>query len=571
MKLPFLTYRQAAEILGLTEASLRQRVERGKMPAPIALGPRLYVFPRAQIELIATGSGHTLFIDQVSSAPEKLEKRVDAVVDGEGQQPTVMGEPQFFHVRIYAPTDHSYEVVVIGKMKGTAMLPAHRIETVAREVLPLVKAPVDQTFWVTVDPGYGTKSNFITTETLTYGSASEYQARWDRGSAVEGLPAFENSDSRVIEFDELTAILGQAPEWYEAHAYTRDVIEYWQRNERPKPVTVDQKYMIPLVTAIRSFGQVPAESEHFACARLALRFLSHELRRREQYPTFAGPSKVPSGATIVTSVDRPFAVDHDALPRITGDDVEDDDLPEFVRELRSWRREVDEYSERPDKDLLYAIDEALGLAVLGLRRAAWTADSSVPAELEFDEPERVRNSEIVGAWDQEWLHSLRAVDPDDPAFRRQRAIVDAQSLSTAEYLVDDATGAFVGIEDPQLPVGSFFSYLVTTRPITFRPDDRIVANGAPGHRALYVKRSSGELRLFPEVRSEVYRDMWNFGYSGGAPGSTAEDISLVLTASGVSGIDDEACRHIDEMLCDSRFHDVLDVELSTLVPGFTGM
>ena len=568
MKLPFVTYKQAAEILGLTEASLRQRVERGSMPAPVAIGPRLYVFPRAQIELIATGSRHTLFLDQVSPASEKLHKRIDVTVDGAGQEAPIVNEPQYFHVRIYTPADRSYEVVVIGRMKGTVMLPAHRIETVAGAVLPLVKVPVDQTFWVTVDPGYGSTPNLITAETLSYGTASTDQTGPDRGYAGEGTYVFEDADSREIDFAELVALLGQAPEWHEAHAYTRDVVDYWQRNERPKPVTVDPKGMIPLVTAIGSFGQVRAECEHFAVARLALRFVSHELRRREQHPTFSAPSKVPAGATIVTSVDRPFTVDHDGLPAVAGDDLQDEELPDLVRELRAWRRQVDEYSEHPDAALTAAIDQTLALAVLGLRRAAWTAGRSVPAELEFDEPERVRGSKIAGAWDQQWLRGLRQIDPADQTFRRQRAILDAQSSSITAYLVDDVTGAVAGVEDPQLSIGSRFSYLVTTRPVAFVPADRIVADGAPGHRALYLKRASGELQLLPEVRSENYRDMWNFGYSGGAPGFTANDVAIVLTANGVLGIDDEVRQHIDEVFCDARFRDGLDVSLAVLVPGF---
>lgn len=569
MKIPFVTYKQAAEILGITEPSLRQRVERGKMPAPVTVGPRFYLFPRSQIELLATGNGHTLFPETSPSPTRPLEKRLDAVVDGRGRMPEMVKGPQYFHVRIYTPEDRSYEVVVIGKMTGTIMAPSNRIETVAREVLPLVHAPLESTLWVTVDPRDSLSAHHITTEALTYGAATDYQAQWDQGSVIEGLPAFKETDSRVIDFDELSSILGQPPEWYPAHAYTREVVEYWQRNARPKQVTVDPKHMISLVAAIRVFADLPVGDSHVDTSRLALRLLSHELRRREQSPTFSEPATIPPAATVVTSVDRPYAVDHASLPRVTDDDVESTELPDLVRELRSWRREVDKYSEEPSSSLTSAVDTVLNLAIFALRREAMEAGSTVPADLLHDEPERVRNTEIAGGWDRRWIQTLRRVDDHDSAYRRQRKILGDEGPAVEAYFIEDHSGAFVGVADTALPVGSQFSYLATTKPFSFRSDDRLVADGAPGHRPLYLLRSTGEVRLFPEVRSEPYRDMWNFGYSGGGPGATAYDVARVLEANGVEGIDEVAERHIDSVLCDPQYHDVLDVALTELVPGLS--
>lgn len=568
MKFPFITYKQASEILGVTEPHVRHLVKDGKIPKPITLGPRVNLLVRAQIESIAAGEGHTMFVDSVPRPDGPLEKRVDTVVNGRGRTPDFLDGPQYFHVRIYTPADHSYEVVVIGQMTGTVMAPSNRIETVAREVLPLVKVELEGTLWLTIDPRESLNDHYITAETLTYGAASQYQAQWDQGSVIEGLPAFTSSTLTEIDFDELTSLLGQAPEWYYGHAYSRDVVEYWQRNQRPKQVTVDPRGMIPLVTAAKTLSSDAIDGLHSETARDALTVVIHELLRREQSPVPLERPARPEAATTVTSLDRPFMVDFDALPAVGVEDLAAGEHPDLVRELRAWRREVDEYSQSPHRELTAAIDQALAVAVMNLRREAFLSAAPLDPDVEFDAPERVRSADIGGAWDQQWLRGLRPVSPDDAAYRRQISIIEKRSFSVGTYLADDLTGAFVGVEDPELTIGTDFTYLVTTSPVSFDPADRIVADGAGGHRPLYLRQATGQLRLFPEVRSEEYRDMWNFGYSGGGPGRAAHDIAAILRYNAVPGIDDQTERHIDRLICDRRFHDELDVSIRDLAPDF---
>lgn len=567
MKFPFITYKQASEILGVTEPHVRHLVKDGKIPKPITLGPRVNLLVRTQIESIAAGEGHTMFVDSVPRPEQPLKKRVDAVVDGRGRMPDFLDGPQYFHVRIYTPADRSYEIVVIGQMTGTIMAPSNRIQTVAREVLPLVQAELEETLWLTIDPRDSLNDHHITAEALTYGAATPYQAQWDQGSVIEGLPAFTSSTLTEIDFDELVSLLGQAPEWYHGHAYGREVVEYWQRNQRPKQVTVDPRGMIPLVAAAKTLSSDAIDGSYSVVSRDALTVVTHELLRREQSPVPLERPRTPEAATTVTSLDRPYMVDFDTLPAVGAEDLAMEKHPDLVRELRAWRREVDEYSRTPDRELTAAIDLALAVAVMSLRREAFLAGTRLEPEVEFDVPERVRSAEIGGAWDQRWLRNLRPVSPDDAALRRQIAIISANSLSVGSYLADDRTGAFVGVEDPDLTVGSYFTYLVTTEPVSFDPNDRIVADGTGGHRPLYLLQSGGQLRLFPEVRSEVHRDMWNFGYSGGSPGHTAHDIVTILRHNEVPGVGVQAGRRIDSLICDKRFHDELDVSIRELVPS----
>lgn len=568
MKFPFITYKQASEILGVTEPHVRHLVKEGKIPQPITLGPRVNLLVRAQVESIAAGEGHTMFVDSVPRPAQPLEKRVDSVVDGRGRIPDFLDGPQYFHVRIYTPADRSYEIIVIGQMTGTVMAPSNRIETVAREILPLVQAELEETLWLTIDPRESLNNHHITAETLTYGAASQYQAQWDQGSVIEGLPAFTSSTVTEIDFDEVASLLGQAPEWYDGHAYSRDVVEYWQRNRRPKRVTVDPRGMIPLAAAAKTFGSDAVDGSHSEVARDALTVVTHELLRREQSPVPLERPTRPEAATTVTSLDQPFMVDFDALPSVGAEDLAEERHPDVVRELRAWRREVDEYSQSPQQELTAAIDQALAVAVMNLRREAFLSGTRLDPDVEFDAPERVRSAEISGSWDQKWLRGLRRVSPDDAALRRQIAIIEDKSLSVGAYLADDLTGAFVGVEDPELTIGTDFTYLVTTSPVSFDPADRIVADGAGGHRPLYLLQTTGQIRLFPEVRAEEYRDMWNFGYSGGGPGRAAHDIAAILRYNAVPGVDDQADRHIDQLICDRRFHDELDVAIRDLLPNF---
>jgi hypothetical protein len=255
------------------------------------------------------------------------------------------------------------------------------------------------------------------------------------------------------------------------------------------------------------------------------------IREPTSWPTtwaarLAPPAPTEQDQVLLNAYPTPFV--------ISPNPAEHGPLRATLDQLRDWSAEVDTYADQPDEQLHAAVATAEEVLTFYLHRL--DPDGFARIDHPHTVP-RLYDVAVHGRWDRAYLESVRWEDPGDTPSRRRVA-------KDLHFLVRAEDGAIESISYGHDAGGRLVAHypghkrqhkselMVIEWPLRppFEPipaGTRIVADGAPGDRPVYLVEPDGRISPLPG-NPHAFSDQWNFGYSGGGPGALASAIERLF-------------------------------------------
>jgi len=578
----FVTAQQAADILKVSAARVRQMPDEGKLPDPIHLGPKANVWLRADVERLAAYSQSGATFTAVAELLEPAATPLDRIYDGFIDYPSNFRDELLrLHVRAWrgAAPDGERAVVVLGALSDRLdLVTANLCEIAAIVDREILAGRGGQATWFMYYAGAGagsTRDQGFENVILEVNSpAPRFADRWllplfsrpgtrSSSEADSGRGRFDNPHWRSSDIAELERIVGDRVECFPEPAYTETTVNrYLRAGRQTVEVEHDVTFEAQLMGTLARLEAVPMSDPFSRTARLVCPAIASEITtraesndpsvrwwdgttpahgfKRDPWPTLFAARLVPvqrgrrqEEMLSRYEVDRQWPWNEERIQQER----------QLLRDLRLWLEDVDEYGDHADTGLAEAVEQATQIVEHWLRVAderALAADV-YPTHI----PRRFR---VAGECDRRYLGSItwKSAPVETRAARLLREHIHGDDLRygfdvDGQLIIDSpeqeafvAHWPIVTPENPY-PAGSF-----------------IIADGAIGSRPVYVEEPDGTLRALPRQPSMIATD-WNFGYSGSGPGSLVE--AIMRTFAQTEGVDrqhlpyawlDDQIRHSDE-------------------------
>lgn len=560
----FLNTEEVAAELGVSPMRVRQMITEGELPPPTKLGPRAYMWHRADIAAVkARRAGEPS--SQASGLLKPPKQRLRRIAEDLVDIPVHWNEHSPVHVRIWAGTapEGQRTVVLLGQLRHGAAVQPH-LEEIVRAVAPMLPMDPREAVWFSYRPGDELHPQEV--DNLIWRVTSDDEPAGPAGGRVRHF--FRRAGRRLARRDEaprfqrpaslpeVERIVGSPIEAYPGPAYTAATIEAWRRTGRAVPVVHDEIDHESLTSAARTLAATAASArdpQRAAAADAAVHLLVDDLRERHAWinrqrwddgtkPPFGrepGPEWPKTWAARLT---KPRITDDDqrlldAHPEpftIPRDPAEHGPLRELLAQLRRWSQDVDAYSDEPDEALHTALERAARLLAfyLGVYDETFR---------EADHPDSTpRFYEVVGQWDRAYLDQLAEAELTEHR-RSHRVLAETLRRQIADPALlrwgTDPAGRLVAHYpgDPDQAWSELYAVEWPLRPPAepIPAGTRIVADGGRGDRPAYLAYPDGCVEPLPAEPHDVLT-RWNFGYSGGGPGALANAItSAFARADGI--------------------------------------
>lgn len=520
----FLTTQQFADLLEVSPARVRQMVTEGRLPRPLAFGPRMYLFPRAAVDAYLSEETTSVIAAQLPPIERPLQLKFD-VVHRYRREPTKDSHP--IHVRIYE--GEGRVVCLLACLEGYSVLTGHGsyiAPEVARRWLP--EHDMSEITWVTLEdngtPPFGQASTEITNLVLTQVRGGSPIAHWS--------PSWVDMTWAQVR----TLVGGAAIDVYDWDAYTEDTVTSWQRSGKPVPIRHDPQGLEPLALALDQLRplKVPQSLPAKAAAEQALVV---QLRLRSTGTPYMPMRSGEPEPTPNTTVRVPYALPDHLTEVIADQNLEV--LPSFKQSaknvdlLHEWRETVDEFSDEPKPAITALIDTAITASedLLMLTHPENNPPAFVPAH-------HLRTATWTqGPWQKQYLEECTWGDPTPPLSTRERRLLESQRPQGEGWTVQlgrDYDDNAIMLLDHERTKRNEHDHFVVLWPKTYRhhplPDGvQLVSEGDAGDMPVFVSRRGRILGLLPRAAGS---GQWNFGYAGGGPGQLARDIASFLEEDG---------------------------------------
>lgn len=575
----FITAQQAADILKVSAARVRQLPDEGKLPQPVHLGPKATVYLRADVERLAAYSQSGKTFTSVAALLTPADRPIDRIYDGFIDYPSShRSEFLRLHVRAWrgVAADGDRLVVVLGALSDRLDLVAANVcqiaEIVDREIL---SGQGDHAAWFMYYSGSGSlaeRDQGFENIILEVNSPSArlgvdrwklpFFTRSGRGASVEyhsDSRRFANEHWRASDIRELERVVGDRVECYPEPAYTEmNVNRYLRAGRQMIEVEHDVTFEAQLMGTLARLEAVPMSDPFSRTARQVCAAIASEITtraesndpavrwwdgttpahgfKRDPWPTLFAARLVPVQRGRMQQemlsryeVDREWPWNEERIEQ----------EHQLLRDLRLWLEDVDEYGDHADPGLAEAVEQATQIVEHWLRVAderALAADVH-PTHI----PRRFR---VAGECDRRYLESI-AWKTTPVETREARLLLEHIHGDDLRYGLDH-DGRLV-IDSPVQEV--FVVHWPVVAPARPYPvGSFIVADGAIGSRPVYVEEPDGRLRALPRQPSMIATD-WNFGYSGSGPGSLVE--AIMRTFAQTEAVDRQHLPYtwLDDQVC----------------------
>lgn len=306
-------------------------------------------------------------------------------------------------------------------------------------------------------------------------------------------PRWRSSSIAAVE-----RVVGEPVECYPESAYTEATIERWKQLGRTVDVEHDPARFRPFLESIALMEKISSTDPYSSVARKACRLIANEIiLRRDDLDTWSWDDGTTPRSGRRSENEREWPRLFREWPRLfaarlvevtfTRDDrerisryVDKAEWPwsveefarqvELLKQLERWTVDVGEFGDRPDPELCAAVQRSISVL------SHWISVTNLDFLSDNYPDRRVWGTfEVIGEHDRRYLASIK---------RKESFAVD-WPLRPPAQIPDDAM---------------------------------IVADGATGSRPVYIELPGGRLDLLPRQPDKFAGD-WNFGYSGGEPGS----------------------------------------------------
>lgn len=559
--LHLVTAQEAATLLGITAARVRQLADEGRIPPATALGPRASVWLRADIERYAhtlRGDRHTGVAGLMATATAPMPRIYDGILS----YADATGTARQIHVRAWH-TDNQPPVVLVGSPSDEVDLVIAHAALIAHTVsTEILSGNGGEAAWFRYAPAGDTLSdgehvveNLVFTLTQPAAPAEPGgRLRFLRGRSND--PVEDPTSSRTGPFGrlvfrpsslhDLERITGSPVEAYPALAYTTATILQHVRSRQLVDVVDDHYGELPLIRALTVLQGIASSHPHYRTARDAAPALAREITERAdvrtsqpwsdgltpEYPSEGAPWPTAFAARHVQipSVDtvRDAALAQESIDeQWPWDRVRIDQEWDLLRRTRAWLEDVDEYSSAPDPDCAEALKKTLAVVTHWIR----IADPDAMATDVYPAAKAI-SFRIAGPHDYDYLDAV-AWQPQ--ITRGARQLRRSISHPDVRYGADQD-----GNPVAHSPSSREFAVLwpLTVPTTAYPPGSRIVADGDTGPRPVYVYTPDSVLHPLPALPQRT--SQWNFGYSGGAV-ALAPAIDRAIAT--MDGIDESALPH----------------------------
>lgn len=563
---PFLTAKQVAERLGVSDSRVRQLVGEGRLPQPVPGLPRM-LFHDSDVEAYlrpgrSTGRASLVLAQDEPTQPLRLTVDVVSYLPSSWDD---MRSP--VHVRLYQGAGRNVALLTEPVEHGLSIL-INRVEDVVsmleQDLLEPMRLSAADVTWVHIYPdqsrpdGPDDISNVVLTE-------SDGPQRW------------RNPGWPPLSPDDLAKLLGGAhvDQWRWDH-YTPELIQAWQRTGRPVEVVHDVAGVRPYahaLHALQSTGRqhgIPAEVLDAAETALL-----HAIALRTSPAALGAATAEDQRITRATNTCRliPYELPGDVADRLP--DLEHPLFPALQESLvaREAMHDalmlVDSYADRPDPVLFDALDHAVaaqdsllthltgGAAGVPTRRDRFTCRwFDVAGDLDrtylssckwlpaTDDPRTTACPSVPGHLARRLVSGDEpaqfGTDPDGNVVARRTARNDRERTS---FVVAWPTRYPV---DPPLP-----------SEVHLRADPTA---GSGGDRPVYLVRRGQNIGLLPHPDR---LSGWSYGYTGGSPHTLARHIAKFLEEYG-RRVDVDTIR--DYLTNPARNDEGVDIDVDALVP-----
>lgn len=581
-----LTAEQVAQRLGVSSTRVRQLVRERKLAEPMALSDRVHLWWPVDVE-----AAKALMAGQVMSVRadllDELETPLTRVADHIVRYP-LRSEPAVVHVRIWSgngPEGHR-TVVLLGSMRETVGIQS-RIEDIVTIVSDrFLRGRADQAVWLEYNPDRHASHllNLLLEYPLLTGPEPRARAGWnqllanrfgaqqdDGESPARPYPHWSPSD-----YSELERIVGGPVEAYPKTAYTVATVEAWQSGHAMVDYIYDPFGLTDDASALSVLADVASADSHVATARRACVLLARECKQKiEDYarneswwddgtrPAFDDHRRREGSPTVFAArlVQPTFSQREQNIVAAhiqLADDSPEGALRVLLQQIWRWSDETGECGGAHADPVIH---QALATAERCLTRRLNKSHRHRPTMVRaYDITEveaRFLRDDVV------WAEPSGNPTPAHRELTKallwlSNSPIGDELLDRVEFGFERRSQLLVARRRGQAPgaAGGLpeFAMQWPNDPVSdLREGDSIVAANSKfrGDLPVFVEHADGSLEPLARDPEHPY-DGWNFGYSGGGPGTLAEAITRVVAASDgdVAGqvhawIDDQVC-HSDK-------------------------
>lgn len=534
-----LAAEDAAAHLGVSPQRLRQLVSAG-MLAVQRLGDRTTVYSRAELDRLKRerdGGSATSVAALMDLPPKPLALSYDGVLEVPAKF-----QPDLVHVRVWQSSDRDCVVVLTSPADG-------RSEAVSQPHWERIATSIDEQIlggagahacWFTLYPRPSTQSvdvdNVVCLNIL---NRLQKRSPYD----VETPLRFEAPYWTQSSLEEICRITGAGPvELYPVQASLASTIDEFRRTWLPVDVVHDTIDLQGLIDAVQVLD---AEQGSGPLARATAEYLAEET---DEHLGYLDTGRWYDGRLVDDGDKYGVMVAHLVPPSLAPADealldrYRTHKRPEWpwspemrasrqalLKSLRSWREDIDEWSDEPNPRIETAITKAVGLIEFWIRTdghgANWDAGDDSVVDGNVWPLASPRLWDCAGPADQAYVASLTRDHHSGSTrdHRILRAKIDGWiEPTTRPFFAYDQLGRLVvrvRMTSGDLIVATMWPHGI---PLFGLPADAtLIGDGDVGDRPIYVKYPDGRLDLLPW---NLQREQWNFGYGGGGPGQLSEAV-----------------------------------------------
>ncbi|WP_341258137.1 hypothetical protein [Gordonia malaquae] len=578
-----MTADQVAQRLRITPTRVRQLVHERKLAAPMALSDRVHVWWPVDVEAArALLAGQVLSVraDLLDDPTGPLERMADHLV----RYPNRFGEPAVVHVRIWrgdAPEGHR-TVVLLGALRESLGL-HNCIEDVVTIVSDrFLRGRAEDAVWMECHPDQHAKFR-VTNLLLEYPApADAAKATGSRLSQFLPVPFGSRGDDkndarprpearwRPSEYAAIERVVGSPIEAYPSSAYTADTVERWQSERSMVDYTYDPYGLTDAASALTVLAEVASADPHASTARQACVVLSRAcetivegyVQDQQWWDDGTGQTFTDDAQDSAPTVYAARLVQPSLTPRerelvaayAQPDDNTDDEQRSLLQQIWRWSDATGEFGGAHAAPLIH--------------KALATTEQCLARHLgSVHRPTMVRSYDITELEDRFLRSDVVWAEPSGSTTPAHRELAKALLwLSNAPIGDDQLDHVEFGFErHSQLLVArlreqvsaptarrEFAMQWPNDPPSPLREGDNIVAVNSAfrGDLPAFIEHSDGSLEPLARDPRHPY-DGWNFGYSGGGPGTLAGAITRVLGASDGDDAANRAHAWIDDQICHS--------------------
>ena len=580
----------AALMLGVSTARVRQLVDEGKLRKPLDFGARANLHDRASIEIykdLAQGEDVTGIAAVAVTATNPLMRVLDSVVTVPGEitdaagnvvWQTGSGQPLPLHVR-------HWRGLVDDRLRHVCVLstPDDCVDLTANSQIRPIAAWISRAFlddagpntiWITVHPSSPFDGRPLI-QNLVLGTSTDNapQPRWwwdrvitpyrhDTEPIKDGWNPTTSRWLRMADIRDIDRLVGAAVEFYPAGCYTREVIEQWQREDGPVDLTVDPHNLRVVADALSVLARYrrsePVAGQ--ACAvlaqLLAWRRASEGLRAPDSWMETerTRPEYDAAHLAVRPHIEDLSSYDADVLGADYGD-MDYTLTPSAYAGLCAWSDTVDEFGDSPNPALAQALDVAR--QEVKRRAVEYLSNTDAASTSLIYPPTTIRtvpaNSPVA---EQYWSQCTTGVVPSRDVRRLHRELA-AYDREDDEKWATDVDGRPVVRVCPYARISN--EVLVTVWPLVPPPSipagcsfvGSDTANSYGGDMPVFIRHPDGILHPLPRDPERVWAG-WSWGYSGGGPAHL--EVAILRTLRIVDELSSEQIAAIRPYIADQLRH-----------------